>query len=594
MSEKKKKNIKRDNILQLLLSIVIISMLNVIGSYWYARLDLTAENRYSLSQETKEMVKELDDIVYFRVYLEGDFPAGFKRLRNETREMLNEFRAYNKNIQYEFIDPSNQKTEEERRRVYEQLIRQGLNPTDLQVRDKGGSSQKIIFPGCLVSYKNRTEPLELLQSQRGKPPQEVLNNSIQALEYNIANIIRKLAIDTKPQVAFIEGHGELTENFVADITNALGEYYSVEREKIAGKIYSLARRDTVNEKTGQIGVMNKYEAIIIAQPDSAFTEKDKYIIDQFVMRGGKVLWLIDPVYATMDSLQNSGETVAVTNELNLTDQLFKYGVRFNTNLLLDLNALPIPIVTGRVGNQPQQEFLPWYFFPVLNPGNDHPAVKNLNAIKTEFVSSLDTIPQPNIEKTFLLKTSNYTQVREAPVYVTLELLREQPDENAYSDGPQPVAVLLEGVFESLYRNRIAEKIKKNQAFGFKEMSDTTKMIVVADGDIIKNQLHYSQGIPLPLGYDQYTRQTFGNKDFILNAMNYLVDESGLISVRSKDFRLRVLDKTQVQREKLQWQLINTILPVLFVVVFGLIQTYIRRKRYTKPIIKHKNKTHRNT
>ncbi|MCF8304131.1 MAG: gliding motility-associated ABC transporter substrate-binding protein GldG [Bacteroidales bacterium] len=583
MSEKKKKNIKRENIFQLLLSIVIIILLNVIGSYWYTRFDLTSENRYSLSDATKEMVEELDDIVYFKVYLEGEFPAGFKRLRNETREMLNEFRAYNNNIQYEFIDPSAQDTEEERRKVYEQLVRQGLNPTDLQVRDKGGQSQQIVFPGALVSYKNKTLPLELLQSQQGKPPQEVLNNSIQELEYNIANVIQKLVIDSKPKVAFITGHGELAKNYVEDVTNALGEYYQVERVKTAGKIYSLAERDTVNEATGEMAVRNKFEAIIIAQPDSAFSEKDKYIIDQFLMRGGKALWLIDPVHATMDSLQRSGETVAVAKEMNLNDQLFKYGVRLNDNLVLDLNALPIPIVTGRMGNQPKQEFLPWYFFPILNPSSDHPIVKNLNAIKSEFISSLDTIGQPNIKKTFLLHTSNYTQVREAPVYVSLQLMQNPPDERAYTDPPQPVAVLLEGVFESLYRNRIAKEIKENEAFGFREMSDTTKMIVVADGDIIKNQLHYSKGYPLPLGYDQYTRRTFGNKDFILNAMNYLVEESGLVTVRSKDFRLRMLDKTKVQQEKLQWQLINTIIPVMLVVIFGLIQTYVRRRKYTKPV-----------
>ncbi len=575
----KKRTIKQNNVIQLLLCLVIIILLNIIGSYVFTRFDLTSEKRYSLSPATKKALRNLDDVVYFKVYLQGDFPAGFKRLRNETMEMLDEFRAYSDNIQYEFINPSSGSDKKERNSVYQLLIQRGLNPTDLQVKTKDGSNRQIIFPGALVTYKTREIPLQLLNNQIGEAPEAVLNNSIKNLEYNLISTIRKLSVVDKPKIAFIEGQGELNSGQVYDIMTALSEYYAVDRVKINQKIYSLTRRDSL--KGGKIAIVNKYKAIVIAKPDSAFDEKDKFIIDQFIMRGGKVLWLIDPVFASMDSLQKNNESMGVTNDLKLDDQLFNYGVRLNYNLVLDLNSVPIPIVTGRMGNQPQIEFFPWYYFPVVMSSGVHPIVNNLNAVKFEFASSLDTVEAPGIKKTILLKTSKYSRIVNAPANINLEICRNKPDEQMFNNPNQPVAVLLEGEFQSLFTNRVPPEIMNNKLIGFKGKSIPTAMVVVSDGDVIKNQFNRSQGYPLPLGYDQDTRQTFGNKDFVLNILNYLCDDSGLLYTRTREVQLRLLDKTKVEKQKIYWQLTNIFLPIILVIGFGIVQGIIRKRKFTR-------------
>jgi len=577
----KKKDIRRNNIVQLLLGLLIIVLLNVIGSFLFTRIDLTAERRYSLSDATKKMLRNLNDVVYFKVYLDGDFPASFKRLHNETREMLDEFRAYSDNIQYEFINPSGNPDKRERNSLYQQLVTAGLNPTDLQVKTNDGTSRQVIFPGALVTYKNRELPLELLNSQIGVPPEQVVNNSVQQLEYNISSVIRKLSVPIKPRLAFIIGHGELSEMETLDIRKELSEYYTVERVKIDGKLNSLTER---NDKDSlHVSIRNKYKAIIIAKPDSAFNEKDKFIIDQFVMRGGKVLWLLDPVSATMDSLQNSRQTVGVLNETNLEDQIFNYGVRLNANLVVDISCLPIPMVTGMSANKPETTFVPWFFFPVIIPTAQHPIVRNLNAVKCEFVSSLDTIEKPGVKKTMLLTTSKYSRALNAPAIISLDMARQDPDPLQFNQPYQNVAVLLEGHFESLFLNRIPPVIARDRSIGFLPKSEKTAMIIVSDGDVIRNQVRFGQNgyETLPLGFDRFTGQSFGNKDFIMNAVNYLCDDSGLILARSRELKLRMLDSARIKDEKLKWQLINVIIPVLLVMLFGFVQHFIRRRKYSR-------------
>ncbi len=580
--ENKRKNVRRNNLLQLVAWIIIIILANVIVSYIprksYTRLDLTSDKRHSLSDATKALLEKVDDIVYFQVYLDGDFPSGFKRLRSATVDMLDEFRAYNKNIQYEFINPSSSDDAKERSDTYQLLIQKGLQPTDLQVNTKQGKEQQVIFPGAIASYKGRELPVDLLNTQMGVPPEEVLNNSVESLEFRLASVIRNLTISQKPKIAFLGGQGELGDKYIQDAAQALSKQYSVERVIINGQLSSLAKRDSIGPDKARI--INKFDALIIAKPDSAFSEMDKFIIDQFIMKGGKVLWLIDKVNASMDSLQNTGTTLGIDMDLNLEDMLFEYGVRINSDLVLDLNALRIPLKTGQIGNQPQIDFYPWYYFPLLTPSSDNPIVKNLNAIKTEFVSSLDTTRLRGVKKTILLRTSRYSRVANTPVLISLNILNQKPDPREFPGPPQNVGVLLEGKFRSLYENRIPPVLANNGEIGFDEVSRPTKMIVVSDGDIIKNQLHYSKGYALPLGYDQYTDETYGNKDFILNAMDYLTDASGLISIRSRDLKLRLLDMTRVNNNKIFWQVLNTILPVLLVIIFGIIQFYIRKRKYS--------------
>lgn len=576
----RKKHIQRSDLTWFAILLMLIAAANLASSLIFTRFDLTSEKRYTLSPATRDMLRQLDDYVYFRVYLDGDFPAGFKKLRRETKEMLDEFRAYSKFIGYEFINPSESENKQEREETYKILIERGLSPTDLQVRTKQGMQQQIIFPGALVFYRDREFPVELLDNQLNAPPEAVLNSSAQNLEFKFAEVIKKLSRLQKPAIAFIEGNGELDNNEVFDITAELDDQFRVERIHINGQIKSLIRRSEPDEE-GNVRMQRNFEAIIIARPLSAVSEKDKFIIDQFIMHGGKVLWLIDPVLTSMDSIQFSESTVGIDLKHNLDDQLFKYGVRPNRNLVLDVNSAAIPMRTGQVGNQPQIEFFRWHYFPLLNPASNHPLVRNLNSIKSEFVSSIDTVMVEGIKKTPLLKTSDYSRTVSTPALITLAMLREQPDERLYNRPGQITAWLLEGSFPSLFANRIAPEIADSKEIGFIAQSEPTAMIVVADGDIIRNQFHIPNGYPLPLGFDQFTRQTFGNKDFIMNAVSYLVDGPGLVGIRSRELKIRLLDMTRIQDSRTFWQIVNVAIPVLLVLAFGIVLAWLRKRKYAR-------------
>lgn len=584
----KKKNIKRSNIFQLFLGIVILLLVNIIAGFIFTRLDLTAEQRYSLAPATKKMLKGLKDDVLFKVYLEGDLPPGFRRLANETKEMLDEFRAYSKHIQYEFADPSSSADPKERNDSYKLLVERGLQPTVISLNKKGQASQLIIFPGAIASFGAHEVPVQLVISQLGQDADKALNSSVQSLEYNLASAIQTLIKPTKPMIAFIQGEGELTQLETFDAQNALSDYYNVERVVINHKITSLAIR---LQGASRDKLVNKYKAIIIAKPTQPFDEKDKFLIDQFIMRGGKVLWLVDAVNASMDSLQKYRSTMGLVNNINLEDMLFNYGVRLNPNLILDKIAMPIPVKTGQIGDKPQFEFFPWYYFPVLTPTIPHPIVNGLNAIKTEFVSSIDTVSAEGVKKTILLSSSPYAQTKNAPVYITLDILQKPADPAEYNKGPLPVAVMLEGTFISSFLYRIPPELAENKDLQFLAKSHKpTKMIVVGDGDIIKNQFQFSQGYPMPLGYDQYTRQTFGNRDFLLNAMNFLCDDSGLISVRSRELTLRMLDATKLESQRLFWQILNLLLPLILILIFSFIKLRIRARKYSRPTISQTTNT----
>ena len=559
----KNKN-KFNSFLQLFSAIIIVVLINVIGNYVFHRFDLTAEKRYSLSAATKKLLKELDDVVYFKVYLEGEFPAGFKRLRSETKEMLDEFRAYaGDNIQYTFINPSQNEDVNKNTEVYEQLYKAGLLPTSLQVKTENGEQNQIIFPGALVTYHEKTSPLQLLKAQVALGEEEVLNGSIENLEFEFASTILKLTTKVKDKIAIVEGHGELNGKNLEDITKALEEYYVVERVRLNNQLFSL----------------RGFKAAIIAKPDSSFDEKDKYILDQFVMKGGRTLWLIDPVMASMDSLTKNNVTLGLANPINLEDIIFKYGVRMNTNLVLDVQSAPIPVLAGYQGNQPQYKYYPWVYFPVAFPFCDHPIVKNLNAVKFEFASGIDTLNNREIKKTILLASSQYSRSVNTPARIDLSILKKNPNPKEYYRRNIPLAVLLEGEFESVFKNRIAPAVSTSEEMAFKAQGVKTAMIIVSDGDVIKNQVQSSTGKVYPLGYDRYTQQQFGNKTFILNCMNYLLDDSGLITVRTRDIQIRLLNKTIISEQKLKWQLICILSPIIIIMLYGLFSGWLRKKRY---------------
>lgn len=557
---------RNESIVRLIASLVIIVSLNVIGSFLFFRLDLTSEKRYSLSEASRELAGSLKDVVYIKVYLDGELPPGFRRLRTATREMLDEFRIYaGSNLEYEFIDPSAETDEKKRLDLYKQLAKKGLMPTNLEEREKGGSSQKIIFPGAIAAYGNEEIPVQLLKSRLGSSPEEMLNASVENLEYEIAGLLRRFTrTGDAPRIGFLRGHGELDNKHISDAARALNEYYNVDTVVIGGRLDAL--RD--------------HRLIIIAKPTQAFDEKDKFVLDQFIVKGGRVLWLIDRMQAEMDSLSQTGTTVAIPYELNLDDQLFRYGARINTDLVMDLLAAPIPVVTGYVGNQPKQELMPWYYFPLLESTDNHPIVRNLNAVKTEFPSSIDTIDVPGIRKTVLLAGSQYCRLQLPPARISMNILQQEPDPATFPRRHVPIVLLLEGKFRSLYENRLPDTLVNNPGIGFKALGDSSKMIVAGDGNLIESQVS-KKGTIYPLGFDRFSQQQYGNRNFILNAADYLCDDTGVLALRAKEFRLRLLDagKLNEQGSLIRWANVGIPLAVLW--LFGWLFQLNRRRRYQR-------------
>lgn len=560
------KNKKWFDILSLVIWLALIILVNFIGSNFFNRLDLTEEKRYTLNESSRERLENLDEVVFVRVYLEGDLPTEFRELRNATKEMLDDFRAYaGENIQYEFINPSESPDEKERVKVYQELTRQGLQYTNIRLQTGDKMSEQIVFPGAILSFKGRETPIQLLKSQTGATEQQMITNSIQQLEYEFMSAIDKITSTYKKKVAFIEGNGELSALETADSKRALEEFYEVSRIKIDQNLDALEGQD----------------AIIIARPDSAYDERDKFIIDQFIMNGGKVIWFIDPVFARMDSLRKSTMTLGLVLEYNLEDQLFHYGARLNGDLVMDIECINKPIVTGYIGNQPRQEMFPWFYEPLLSGNEAHPITQNLDRIKTEFVSTIESVAGDSVTSTPLLLTSEKSRTVAAPTRISFNILREPPKYEMFTKGPLTTALLLEGKFTSVFTNRLPRKLLDDDGINFKERSAPTKMIVVSDGDIIRNPISKLENKFFALGYDKYSQKVFGNREFVLNAVNYLCDDSGLLNVRSKNFKIRLLDQAKIDEDRTFWQVLNTSVPLVFILVFAIVFITIRKRRFAQ-------------
>ena len=538
---------------------LIILMLNFISGFVFFRFDLTTDKRYTLTPSTVTMLNNLDDVVFIKIYLDGDLPVGFKRLKNAVKETLDEFRVYSKeNIQYEFINPSESSDKNTRSEIYRQLYNKGLNPVNLEDKDdEGGVTKKIIYPGALISFRNEEIPVNFLKNNQAHSAEQNLNNSIQDIEYEFLNGIKKASLKEKKSIAFIEGHGELNKYEVEDAAIALLDFFKVKRVRL----------------NGLLGSLKDFDAIIIAKPDSGFSDKDKFIIDQFIMRGGRVLWLLDNVNVTMDSLSSTNNTMAMIQELGLGEMLFKYGCRINYDLVQDIQCAQIPINTAIAGTPPQWTPSPWPYFPVLISLSQHPVVKNLNVIRTEFLSSIDTVGEdPDIKKEILLTTSKYSKSFSAPVRVSLDLLKQKPDIREFSSSNIPICVLLEGKFTSFFKNYeqiLPQEFLESKDIGYKNKGEYSRMIVFSDGDIIKNLVRKKEDkfFSMPLGTDPWFSKIFyaGNKEFIINAMNYLLDEDGTMLVRTRELELRLLDKAKVNEQKYSWQALNILLPVLIII-----------------------------
>lgn len=566
---------RSQDILRFALLLVVLILLNIISSFSFFRLDLTSEKRYSLNEATLNLLDKVEDKVLFTIYLEGDFPSDFKRLQRETKQMLDEFRAHNPNIEYVFINPNQSDDAQTRRETWEQLRFKGLEAIQIQVEEEGGQAQRQVFPGAIATYGEREVAVQLLINQFATAPSQQINNSIEKLEYSLANGLKKLVMPDKPRIAFVAGNGELEAKYVADLGRELSQYYSVDRFNLREFVGdSLAENASINK---QIMRLNSYVALIIAKPTQPFGDLDKYLIDQYIMGGGKTLWFIDAVHAEMDSLSKSPQFLAYPTapELGLTDWLFKYGVRVNTNLVQDM-------VAGGVNDR--KSVNRWIYFPLIMPQVAHPITKDLNAIELQFASTLDTIIAQGVKKTYLLRTSPYSRTVGTPHMVGLQTLYQEQNEQNFRQQNLPVGVLLEGTFTSAFKNRIVPKENNNEQIKPIYKSSPTQMLVVGDGDLVKNQLNLvnpnlPRGTPLPLGYDQFTGMQYGNKDFVLNAIDYMLDDSGLISIRSRELTLRLLDFNKLKAEKAFWQWLNTLLPVVLVLLFGVFYTWLRRKRF---------------
>jgi len=563
---KNKKNVFKNNKWNLAIVILGLIAINIIASFLYFRIDLTSEKRYSLSPTTKNVLKNLDDYVYFQVFLDGNLSPSYKRLQKTIIETLDEFKAYNKRlIKYDLIDPAKGKDEATLRNYLKELEYRGLVPSIDYEMSETGTSENVVWPCAIVTYKGREIPINFIYSNIPGSKEELINDAIENTEYKLIDGIYRITLQEKSKVAFIKGHGELDVLEINDLALALQDYYIVSQIPI----------------NHQLKALDEYKAIIIAAPDSTFDEMDKFIIDQYIMKGGRVLWLIDGALADMDSLQSKSDILAIPNDINLDDMLFNYGARVNKDLVMDYHSAQIPVKTGQVGNQPQFSLFNWYFFPTVANIKGHPIVRNINDIKFEFASSIDTIAKPGIRKTILLSSGNYSRLLNTPSIISLNFLRIKADRSFFNRSNIPMAVLLEGSFTSLYKDRIPDTIAKDPDIRFTETSKPNRMIIIGDGNVAKNQVVFRQGkyIPYPLGYDRYTGIMYGNREFLLNCVNYLLDEADIISIRNRDINIRLLDKRKVEINLAIIRTINIVVPILLVCLAGVIIYFFRKRSY---------------
>lgn len=569
-----KKN-RRRAILQLFLLIGIIVIANVLLSGFFFRIDLTEEKRFSLSTPTKHLLEEQKDILFVRVYLGGDLTPNLKRLQQSTTEMLDQFKNYaGDNLQYDVFDPFSIPNEENQTEFIKQLEEKGILSVQFFESATDEASVKYVFPFASISYKDVEIAFPLID--RGTMPLPLNPDSdpsvsISLLEYNFTKAIRQITDDNKPYVAFISGHGELNRFELNDIAGSLNELYNV------------TQIDLEDDSTFEIP--RECKALVIAKPLISFSMEGKYIIDQFIMQGGNVMWLVDPVIADFDSLYTGkGQFMAIDRELNITDMLLQYGARINSNIVQDKQCSHINVP---VSNGENFVMRPWPYNPILNNFNpNHPISKNVDAIEGKFVSTVDTISVPGIKKTILVSTSGLSRYITAPARVNFNIVDNKfaPTDAQYNKPNTPVAVLLEGQFPSAFKSLKPTANRLHQlGFGYQntpymEKGVGSKQIMIGDGDLIKNYVD-ENGKPDMLGINYIERYIYGNKDFAMNCIEYLCDQDGLIETRAKEVKLRPLDDQKVGDNRIQWQLLNMIAPLLVLYIFSGIYFFIRNRNY---------------
>ena len=558
--------INKNNLKNLLFTLCILLIVNIIGSQFFHRFDLTQDKRYTLSQTSLNILKEVKEPLIIDVFLKGQFPSEFKKLQTETQQILEEYKAYNKNITFQFINPI--ENDEERDTIMQSFIERGLTPVNVTIEDKGKQTQEVVFPWAIATYNGRSVKVPLLKNIMGASTAEKVVSSVQHLEYAFANAFNTISKNKEKKVAIIKGNGELRDIFMADFIKQVRENYYI-------GTFTL---DSVAKKPNEsLAYLKKYDLAIIAKPTEKFSDEEKQVLDQFIINGGKTMWLVDQVNMEMDSLYNdSGASLAYPLDLNVNDLFFKYGIRITPTLVKDIMATPIALATGEKGSATQYTQYPWFYSPLIYPYAKNPIVSNLDALKFEFVNGIDILKN-DVKKTVLLQSSPYSKLIGTPVEVNLNMVTERPEQSEFKNtGNITVAVLMEGKFNSVYENRVLPFPDNT----FQSQGKINKMIVVSDGDIVKNQLDKNFQ-PLELGYDKWTNKLYGNKEFMMNCVNYLLDDNGLINIRSKEVTLPLLDKEKVYSSYIKSQLITVGLPIIILVFFGLTFTYIRKRKYSK-------------
>lgn len=549
-------------LLQTLVLVLSIWLINQLASRFNGRLDLTEEKRFTISNATKELLRGLDSDVYFEIYLAGDLPSNFQRFQKSIGEMLDQFAIESGNkISYKFLDPAQATNAQARNQFFQSLIDKGVQPTNLTYKNADGDKmEKLIFPGAIASLGMSETAVNLLNGSSAAGSEGILNQSIEGLEYELASAITGLMKGGTPKVGYITGHGSPDSLDIAGFKNAV-----------------LSKYDLYDVSLDKKQVLQGYDAVVVGKPTNPFNEQEKYLLDQYLMRGGNLIFFLDALRVNMDSAAGEG-TVAIPYETNLTDLLFKYGVRINQNYVLDVNSGQVPVVAGNMGDQAQIQMIPWPFFPVLTNFSKHPSVRNLDAILGRFVSEIDTVKAVGIKKIPLINTSLYTKLLGPPVRVAFNDLRDELRPEKFTDGTKTVGYLLEGSFSSLYANRLIPKGFDKS--GFMEKGVPGKVILIGDGDIIRNSFDPETEEPLGLGVEPFTKNTYANEAFILNLLDYMTDDSGLIAARSREVKIRPLDRVKVQEDRFFFQFINLVLPLVLIVIAGFAKWYLRRKSYS--------------
>lgn len=564
--------LKKQNLIQIMLILLVIVVLNILSSMVFHRFDLTKEKRFSISEISRQVLDNLDDIVYIEVFLEADdLPIHLVRYRRVLYEFIDNLSYHSSYIDFEFKNPFQDGDPRVNREIHQQLYDKGLNPTYIRQSRDGGISEQMVFVGALVKYKGREFPVNLLNTGLSSS-NEFVGLSEAELERDIIHAIWLLSSPRVQRIAFLEENDELDEFETYDIMLSLSRYYQIDRVKM----------------NNVINALDDYAAIIVAKPRKAFTERQKFIIDQYIMNGGKALWLVEWMHIDMDSLSRKSSEIAMIRDINLDDMLFNYGVRINPDLIQDLRCLTIPVVVNTVGGKPEFSPMPWFYFPLIVPDTllSHPLIRNVEPMRTHFVSSIDTVGlDPDVKKTILLRTSRFSKTQIHPVEVNLDIIRKEPEIQTFNEPHRPIAVLLEGEFTSNYKNRLAPEFADSPDFDFKEKSVHTQMIVISDGDFIRNEVRTigENKQPFPLGYDRYYPEQFtpGNTQFILNCINYLCADDDLISLRMREQSMKILNPTKVRQQSITWIWVNSIVPVIIILIIGLLIVMFRKIKYKK-------------